>query len=315
MCGGVGGVSDALKKRGFHPGPVIDLSRSEQCDITSGRVLDWACTTFSCAAHPACRCYAVPLGFDRLDPKTKLGNSTAFACFIVFLVAVRCKVPALLEQPRLSKMRWLPIWRWLLTLPGVSESFLASCAYGARYKKEFGLLGHLLDLDLIHRKCPGGHQHLRVEGSITKQSAIYHPKVAAAFARVISSALLASPPPPDPAKPGLESVAVNDMLFGLHWSVSAVWAWRQQAHINVLEAFKHAVLKGGDRKLVLLLDSSPPDQFCVLGELQQVCRPTRAERPQIQGPAVVAGRWNAEPIKSRVKSSAQGLGGERPRPR
>ena len=136
---------------------------------------------------------------------------------------------------------------------------------------------------------PRGHQHLRIEGSITKQSAIYHPKVAAAFARVISSALLASPPPPDPAKPGLESIAVNDILFGLHWSVSAVWAWKQQAHINVLEAraalkvFKHAVLNGGDRKLVLLLDSS-----VALGALAKGRTASRLLRPVLCQAAVQA---------------------------
>ena len=44
----------------------------------------------------------------------------------------------------------------------------------APFRKEF-VLGHLLDLQSIHRKCLGNHHHLRIEGSITKQSAIYHP--------------------------------------------------------------------------------------------------------------------------------------------
>ena len=209
-----------------------------------------------------CRSYKVPLGFDRKDPKTAAGNAAAFGCFIVCLVAVRCKVPALIEQPRLSKMRWLSFWRWALTLPGVTESWLASCAYGAKYRKEFVLLGHLLNLPLIHKKCPGNHVHPRIEGSLTKESAIYRPKVAAAFARVIARALLKETSQPPPPRAGLESVIVNDILQSPGWCTVAVWSWRAAAHINVLETkaalrtIQHAVLKGGDRKVVLCLDSS-----------------------------------------------------------
>ena len=220
----------ALQCRGFHTGPVIDLTRSEQYDITSSRVVEWLChllwekrlrsivleppcTTFSPAAHPSVRSYSCTLGFDRSHPKTLAGNSTAFACFTLFLVAVRCRVPALLEQPRLSKMRWLSIWRWILRIPGVSENWLASCAYGAPYRKEFALLGHLLQLELIHRKCPGRHVHVRIEGRITKESAIYHPRVAAAFARVIALAITAPPVCDSLPKPGLESVLCNDLLL------------------------------------------------------------------------------------------------------
>ena len=51
----------------------------------------------------------------------------------------------MLEQPRLSKMRWFPFWRALLQLPGVEESWLATCAYGrfeeGCIRKEFVFLG------------------------------------------------------------------------------------------------------------------------------------------------------------------------------
>ena len=73
---------------------------------------------------------------------------------------------------------------------------------------------------------------------------------------------LSQPPADPPPRPGLENVAVNDLLAGRDWTVEAAWAWKQQAHINVLETkaalqvLQHAVKRGGDCKLVLLLDSS-----------------------------------------------------------
>eukprot|EP00974_Lingulodinium_polyedra_P068891 6670608-Lingulodinium_polyedra.AAC.1 len=67
----------------------------------------------------------------------------------------------------------------MLELPGVEESWLATCAYG-RYvegviKKEFALLGAACRPSEICRRCPGFHAHLRVEGSVTKRTAAYHP--------------------------------------------------------------------------------------------------------------------------------------------
>jgi hypothetical protein len=67
--------------------------------------LEPPCTSFSCAAHPAVRSYATPLGFDRLERRTLAGNVLALRCLAVLLSCLRAGVGALLEQPRLSKMR------------------------------------------------------------------------------------------------------------------------------------------------------------------------------------------------------------------
>ena len=256
--------ASAMLRRGFEPGPVIDLTRSAQFDVTSWRLVEWVChllqsgapplTTFSPAAHPAVRSYDQPLGFDRKERRRLLGNATAFACFIIFIVAVRVGAPALLEQPRLSKMRWLAVWQWLKGLRGVSENWLASCAYGAPYQKQFALLGHRLDLASIHRKCPpGNHQHIRIEGQLTKQSAIYHLEVASALARVICRALLDSPSAPLPPKPGLQS-------FADPWSNLSAWCWGQRINVleglAALETIKYVISQGGSRKVHLLLDSA-----------------------------------------------------------
>ena len=59
--------------------------------------------------------------------------------------AAQAGAGALLEQPRLSKMRWLPGWKRLLADPRFEESWLATCGYGCYeegyIRKEFALLG------------------------------------------------------------------------------------------------------------------------------------------------------------------------------
>ena len=153
-------ISTALSRRGCHPGPVVDLSCSGQYE-----------SSFFWMRAARAQVSALPLtqpadpmrgllGFCCTDPRILLGNATAFACLLL----------ALLEQPRLSKMRWLSVWKWLRSLPGAAENWLASCVYGAPFRTEFALLGHLLDLDSIHKHCPGNHQHVRIDGSITKQT-------------------------------------------------------------------------------------------------------------------------------------------------
>ena len=225
-------------------------------------MLEPPCASFSPADWPAVRSYSCPLGFDRAEKKTLSGNVIALNCLLLFSIAVRHAVPALLEQPRSSRMRWLPVWRWLLSFAGVQESWLASCAYGCRHRKEFALLAFGVDLGLIHRKCPGNHQHTKIQGQYTRCSAVYHPRVASAFARVLARAILDKPPPEQPRKVGLESVAVNDVLISGQWRTVSCWAWGLRAHINVLETtaalrvFEKVARLGGDCKLNLLLDSS-----------------------------------------------------------
>ena len=57
-----------------------------------------------------------PLGFDRGDPKTFLGNLIAFRCLAIVWFAARVGAIAMLEQPRLSKMAWLSCWQFLLRI-------------------------------------------------------------------------------------------------------------------------------------------------------------------------------------------------------
>ena len=279
ICGGSGVLSAALSKAGLHVCVPIDLSRSPQFDVTSLRMLEWVmymlkekrlkavvcepvCTTFSPAQHPASRGYSCPEGFDRSDPKTLLGNTIAFRCLCIAWYAWRVGAIALVEQPRLSKMAWLSVWRYLLQI-GFAEAITASCVFGSPHRKEFRFLGCHFEVHKLERRCPGGHQHVRIEGKYTKASSVYVDKLAEFLAENLAAGIrsLDRVEADCPQVEGLESVVINDLLQCPGWSVASEWSWQGPCHINVLESrsyvelLKFLLRHGGDRRFVSLLDS------------------------------------------------------------
>ena len=277
ICGGSGVLSEAMAERGFRVCTPIDLSQSPAFDLGSEKLLDWIfqmiaekrfrslaleppCTTFSPAQYPASRSYDNPLGFDRKEKKTYLGNLLAFRCLTIAWFAWRFDLPLLLEQPRLSKMAWLGAWRHLLSL-GFEEAILASCMLGSIHKKEFRLLVYGLDTDRLTVRCSGGHRHVRIEGKYTKASAIYAPGVAKLIADCFSKALSEKIGQEDPSVSGLESVIINDILLSRTWTTTSVWAWKHLGHINVLESHAYVALlnalakRGGSLRFNAFLDS------------------------------------------------------------
>ncbi|CAE7272694.1 unnamed protein product, partial [Symbiodinium necroappetens] len=135
VFGGSRPVSAALRERGRSNSLVLDLSVSRQFDLASPRALEWIlylvqhgrvrsvflsppCTTFSVASWPSVRSHSVPWGFDLRDPKTFRGNKTACVAMLILRSCYCYRVPALLEQPLLSKMLWLPPFKAFLDLPG-----------------------------------------------------------------------------------------------------------------------------------------------------------------------------------------------------
>ena len=205
VCGGVGAVSHAMDLLGFSVAPVLDLSDSSHYDLKDLRLLEWIyhmleqnrfrsvmleppCTTFSPAAHPAVRSYECPTGFNRKLTKVWVGNRLAFGSFSIMMVAKRNRRPSLMEQPRLSKMCWLSIWKWLRA-HGCEEFVCASCMFKSIHRKEFRLLSFGLPADEMDVRCCGGHQHVRIEGRYTRGSAVYTPDLAMHFARGFAKGL------------------------------------------------------------------------------------------------------------------------------
>ena len=122
---GSGRVAGSMRSRGWGVGPSIDIGVSPAFNMEWIRTFEWIlhllqrrrlrgflvappCTTFSPAAHPACRSYAQPCGFQPSARKTLLGTILALRALALLFVALIVGAIGVLEQPRLSKWRgWL----------------------------------------------------------------------------------------------------------------------------------------------------------------------------------------------------------------
>ena len=276
IFGGVGRVSDAMNNLGFVVAPVLDLSHSRAYDLSSLDMLRWIihmlesgrfrslllsppCTTFSPAAHPACRSYKLPKGWFRRSPKVFFGNMMAFRSLIIMRCAVRCNVPAGTEQPRRSKMCWLAEWRSLLTR-GCEEAIVASCMFDSPHQKEFRLLLHLIEAGDLDVRCSRDHKHVKIQGSLTKPSAMYTvplaEHIARGFAKALEKKRLSADDEQQP--PVFEGLFTNDVLVSQHWTLVEDWEWKGQKHINIREV--GSVL----RLLRRNLSHHPESRFAVL---------------------------------------------------
>ena len=221
------------------------------------------CTTYSPAAFPALRSYAIPEGFCPDDPRVWLGNRLAYAALCLLYVALRLRVFGLGEQPRRSKMRWLKHWKRLLLL-GARETWTASCAFGSPHRKEFCFISVGMDVASLHRPCPGNYTHIPIEGAFTKPSAVYTPGLALALAcqfRDHLKALDLASERLDLKVDGLEDVISDDLSLALPWSCRSSWRWKGRSHVNLLETaatlklYRELAYEGGDLRFVYLGDS------------------------------------------------------------
>ena len=281
VCGGSGVISEEMNALGYVVGPIIDITYSAQYDLIDVRTLEWLmflvqnrrvralaleppCTTFSAAAYPACRSYQQPRGWNQKSRKVWLGNRLAFACLSLILVTAHSMVLALLETPRRSKMGWLKEWLYLLSLPNVEENFTASCSFGSPYQKESKFLTCNMRARGICKPCTRDHEHVRIQGQLTKGSAVYCKGLAVALANLFHVHLQIEEnflQKHEIAAEGLESVFVNEVMKRQAWKVGSAWRWTGKSHINVLEmasvfqAIKTAARRGGGR-VCLLVDSN-----------------------------------------------------------
>jgi hypothetical protein len=178
VCGGSGKVSKAMADRGLVVGPVLDLESSAFYNLRSLKVLSWILRMaslmpllFSPAQHPESRSYLCPRGHHPSDPKTLEGTELALRALALIYFCSISSIPALLEQPRRSKVRALEEWKYLVeVVRRAYEVWLASCAYGSPHKKEFVFLATFPEAAQLHRPCPKNHTHVKIAGKYTKQS-------------------------------------------------------------------------------------------------------------------------------------------------
>lgn len=108
VCGGSSVLSRAADDLGLVVAPVLDLTYSSAYDFGDLQFFEWVlymvsagrfrsffveppCTTFSPAAYPSVRSYENPVGYDRLCPKTYVGNLLAFRSLLLLRYGCRHK--------------------------------------------------------------------------------------------------------------------------------------------------------------------------------------------------------------------------------
>jgi hypothetical protein len=245
------------------------------------------CTTFSPAQHPASRSYVCPRGHNPLEPRTLEGTELALRALTLIFFCAQASIPALLEQPRRTKMRALAEWKFLVeVIKRAYEVWLASCAYGSPHKKEFVFLVTFPEAAALHRKCSNDHSHVRVEGSYTKQSAVYTDQLAEKIAEVFDKALSRRHRQEQwrtPKTDGLEDPLCNDVLLSGRWKYGKAWRWKRPTHINILESasagklLKDLALLKPCTRSVIVMDSNVGLSALVKGR-----SPSNGLRPSIR---------------------------------
>ncbi|CAE7293507.1 unnamed protein product, partial [Symbiodinium sp. KB8] len=272
--GSSGGTIAKQLAKGFSKvGPLVDPLRSRQYDLGSPALRDWLLflvsearvralllsppsASFHPALRPPLRSFARPFGLDPSEPATRAGNLALASCFLVFRAAVRWQVPAVLAVPASSLILRLSWWTALCRQPGVKVFGFSASSGRAGKSRALSLLSFRVDLSALRSESVGA--------SLSSASRIWLscPKAARCVASAFAKALLRQPAVPLPPAPGLENLAVNDLLCGAGWSVASVWRWPNPRHINVLESLAVAAvaracaLEGKDQKVTVPSDSA-----------------------------------------------------------
>ena len=245
-----------MNKQGFVCGPPIELSASSQFNLEWNHVASWItyllgekrllafflcppCTTFSIMRRPALRSADVPYGFDVGDPQTRTGNVLANRSCQIMSVGAQNDAVGLLETPFSSRLKCMPAYKSVASLPQCQMVRTDSCRFGSIHQKGFRFLGLNIVLDPIALKCICTKKHVQIQGTYTKGSAIYTPKLAEAIALCFSKAILDLKARQEEEHSvrvkGLESQLVNSVALSSGWEVCSSWTFRKQSHINILE--------------------------------------------------------------------------------
>ena len=249
-------ITKYLSEMGFVCGAPVELSSLDQFNMKWPHVVAWItflvaekrlcafflcppCTTFSIMRRPALRDAEAPYGFDTQDPQTKDGNILANRACQIMMVGAQNSAVGLLETPFTSKMKHMPAWKVIESLALSDVVRADSCRFGSIHQKGFKFMGLNINLGRIAKRCICKGKHVQVQGSYTKGSAIYTPKLAAAIADCFAEAILLQKKLVEEDNglqvKGLESQLGNDIALSAPWEVCSSWTFRKDSHINILE--------------------------------------------------------------------------------
>ena len=305
---GASTVSAAMSALGFVVGPPVDLSINDQYNMEWVHVVSWItfmlaakrlwsvmceppCTSFSLMRRPALRSRWCPYGFDTSNRQTFLGNLLVCRSLQILRVALINGITAILETPFSALTRHLPPYKAFLESPGVSMCRSDSCMFGSIHHKPFRFLGAHADLSGLSLRCSRDHEHVVVQGSYTKASATYVPRLAECLASSLAGGVRAAKKKmlflDEGSTKGLESQAINSVALSADWKVEKVWTFKQDSHINILE---FSVL---ERLALSLLDSGVSQRVVSLADSFVVSAAASKGRTSSFGLAPVLRRYNA----------------------
>ena len=271
-------VSRYVEHAGLSVCMPIELSLSKEFDMTDSAVMRWLaylitsglirgfmieppCTTFSVMRRPALRNADFPYGFDPQEAKTKVGNELGFRGFQTMELGSSYGVPGILETPNSSKLKNFESWKRLAAKDNVETVRTDSCRFGSVHLKPFKFMVVEADPTALCKRCCCTGKHVKIEGSLTRESAIYTDELAKTLAGVLVAAIQrrkdAEAELYDGAEKGLESVLVNEVAASNDWALEKVWSFRKLSHINLQELAavqKVAYMVAGERSSVRLVN-------------------------------------------------------------
>ena len=280
---GAATVTKCVAALGYSVCCPIDISFDPELDVTKIHVIEWLihlvsnrlveafmieppCTTFSIMRRPALRSRLQPFGFDLDDEQTCTGTVLAHRALQLLKVCARVGLTGILENPWTSKIKFLPAWFALLCDPCCELVRCDSCFYGSKHLKSFAFLCVWADTNPIAGRCTGDHQHVQIEGSLTKKSATYVDRSAEALASVFATGierLRSFDNNIDEIKcEGLENQLINEVCLSSEWKTVSVWTFRVSSHINLLELSavvrlaERLVKQGKSLRVTILVDSN-----------------------------------------------------------
>ena len=301
---GSGKVTFYMSEMNWVVGPPIDLSESDEFNLEWHHVMRWLsflishkrirafmveppCTTYSIMRRPALRTKEKPFGIDPYHPQTRTGTILGQRGFQCLALGDRYAVPGLLETPNSSKLKNMPSWRHIAGLQSSSQVRTDSCCFGSPHLKPFRFLSVRCHLEKLNRRCSGGHEHIRIEGSLTRSSAVYTDQLAEALAEVLNDAILANTEAEEDrgcSGQGLENLLVNDIAKTSMWSLRSVWPHKKEARINILEMgavvklVNQLTIEKGSQRIVALVDSSVARGALAKGRSSSRCLSTCLRR-------------------------------------
>ena len=324
--GGSGRVSACMAEKGHSVAPCLDLTASRHYDMTDARSVEWCMHMIqedrfrpSRTEPPAPPSRQLPILRRALmlnlramtgSVKDDLGTcwpSDPLSSFVMGRDSVGHA-----EKSNQDAARWrMRAWQAMRRL-GFVEAVIVSCQFSSPHNScclFFAFLLHGLDPSRLEVKCPGGHTHVKIQGQLTKRSAVYTwalaDHLANEFSRVLRVRSAFHEQGPDVA--GLDSVVSNDLPLTSKWRTLKCWHWKRKSHINVLKA--HAglgVLAAAaeahpDSRFVALMDSRVAKGALTKGRsssdrLQKTCKRSAA----IQLAFGLYPGWNFAPTRLNV---------------